>query len=143
MLCRRCGLCSRSSKKKINIVLRERMGGKSVADPDLGRFLALEGGGGGAVLIYLPCPPFSLQSFLLFSPKIRGGGGPGPSPRSVTGNVHDLGQDGARTTAHYDNSHELLYTSRDVVFLPSDVTSGRTARGVLDPCLGIGVPPRV
>ena len=29
-------------------------------------------------------------------------------------------QDGARTTAHYDNSHELLYTSRDVVFLASD-----------------------
>ena len=42
------------------------------------------------------------------------------------GNVHDLGQDGARTTAHYDNSHKLLYTSRDVVFLPSDATSGRT-----------------
>ena len=36
------------------------------------------------------------------------------------GNVHDLGQDGARTTAHYDNSHELLYTSRYVVFLASD-----------------------
>ena len=30
-------------------------------------------------------------------------------------------QDGARTTSHYDNSHELLYTSRDVVFLASDV----------------------
>ena len=29
-------------------------------------------------------------------------------------------QDGARTTAHYDNSHELLFTSRDVVFLASD-----------------------
>ena len=29
-------------------------------------------------------------------------------------------QDGARTTADYDNSHELLYTSRDVVFLASD-----------------------
>ena len=29
-------------------------------------------------------------------------------------------QDGARTTARYDNSHELLYTSRDVVFLASD-----------------------
>ena len=29
-------------------------------------------------------------------------------------------QDGAKTTAHYDNSHELLYTSRDVVFLASD-----------------------
>ena len=26
-------------------------------------------------------------------------------------------QDGARATAHYDNSYELLYTSRDVVFL--------------------------
>ena len=29
-------------------------------------------------------------------------------------------QDGARTTGHYDNSHELLYTSKDVVFLASD-----------------------
>ena len=47
------------------------------------------------------------------------------------GNVHDLGQDGARTTAHYDNSHELLYTSRDVVFLPSDATSRRTEVYVL------------
>ena len=47
------------------------------------------------------------------------------------GNVHDLGQDGARTTAHYDISHELLYTSRDVVFLPSDATSGRTVVYVL------------
>ena len=36
------------------------------------------------------------------------------------------GQDGARTTAHHDNSHELLYTSGDVVFLASDATSGRT-----------------
>ena len=59
MLCRRCGLRSRRSRKKYNIVLRERVG-----------------------------------------------------------NVHDLGQDGARTTAHYHISHELLYTSRDVVFLP-------------------------
>ena len=49
----------------------------------------------------------------------------------VGGNVHDLGQDGARTTAHYDNSHELLYTSRGVVFLPSDATSGRTVVYVL------------
>ena len=40
-----------------------------MADPDL------ELKRGGAVLIYLPCRPFSLQSFLLFSPKIRGGGG--------------------------------------------------------------------
>ena len=47
------------------------------------------------------------------------------------GNVHDLGQDGTRTTAHYDNSHELLYTSRDVVFLPSDATSGGTVAYVL------------
>ena len=42
----------------------------------------------------------------------------------VGGNVHDLGQDSARTTAHYDNSQELLYTSKDAVFLPSDATSG-------------------
>ena len=40
--------------------------------------------------------------------------------------MHDLGQDSTRTTAHYDNSQELLYTSKDVVFLPSDATSGRT-----------------
>ena len=66
MLCRRCGLCSRKTRKKNNIVLRERVGG----------------------------------------------------------NVHDLGQDSARTTAYYDNSQELLYTSKDVVFLPSDATSG-------------------
>ena len=45
--------------------------------------------------------------------------------------MHDLGQDGARTSAHYDNSHDLLYTSRDVVFLPSDATSGRTMVYVL------------
>ena len=68
MLCRRCGLCSRRSRKKNN---------------------------------------------------------------RVGGNVHDLGHDGARTTAHYDNSHELLYTSRDVVFLPSDATSGQTVVYVL------------
>ena len=41
-------------------------------------------GGGGGVLIYLSCRPFSLQSFLLFLPKIRVGGGRGPSPRSAT-----------------------------------------------------------
>ena len=39
-------------------------------------------------------------------------------------------QDGAKTTAHYDNSHELLYTSRDVVFLASDATP--PWRGVLN-----------
>ena len=32
------------------------------------------GGGGEGVLTYLPCQPFSLQSFLLFLPKIRGRG---------------------------------------------------------------------
>ena len=55
----------------------------TVADPDL----ELRGGGGGnPVLTYLPCRPFSLQSFLLFLPKIRGGPGPpGSSPRSATG----------------------------------------------------------
>ena len=42
------------------------------------------------------------------------------------------GQDGARTTAHHDNSHELLYTSGDVVFLASDATSGRTVVYVLE-----------
>ena len=49
----------------------------------------------------------------------------------VGGNVHDLGQDSARTTAHYGNSQELLYTSKDVVFLPSDATFGRTVVYVL------------
>ena len=47
-----------------------------VADPDI----ELRGGGGGAVLIYLPCRPFSLQSLLLFLPKIRRGGGGGAAP---------------------------------------------------------------
>ena len=37
----------------------------------------------------------------------------------------------ARTTAHYDKAQELLYTSKDVVFLPSDATSGRTVVYVL------------
>ena len=48
----------------------------TVADPDLE--LREGGGGGGAVLIYLPCWPFSLQSFLLFFTQNkgrRGGGG--------------------------------------------------------------------
>ena len=40
------------------------------------------GGGGGVVLIYLPCWPFSLLSFLLLLSKIRAG--PCPSPRSAT-----------------------------------------------------------
>ena len=49
----------------------------AVVDPDLE--LRGEGGGGGAVLIYLP----QVAIFLL--PKIRGGAGPpGPSPRSAT-----------------------------------------------------------
>ena len=48
---------------------------QAVADPDLG---------GWGVLIYLPCRFFSLLSFLLFLPKIRGAGPLGPSPRSAT-----------------------------------------------------------
>ena len=35
-------------------------------------------------MIYSPCWPFSLQSFLLFLPKIRGWPPRGPSPRSTT-----------------------------------------------------------
>ena len=31
-------------------------------------------GGGGVLIFFLPCWPFSLQSLLLFLPKIRGGG---------------------------------------------------------------------
>ena len=42
-----------------------------VADPDLEL-----GGGGGGVLIFLPCWPFTLQSFLLFVAKIRGAWAP-------------------------------------------------------------------
>ena len=45
--------------------------------------------------------------------------------------IAEDGQDGARTTAHHDNSHELLFTSGDVVFLASDATSGRTVVYVL------------
>ena len=50
----------------------------SVADPDL----ELRGrGGGGGFLIYLPCWPFFLRSFLLFLAKIKGvPGSPGPLP---------------------------------------------------------------
>ena len=44
-----------------------------MADPDL-ELRGGGGGGGGSVLIYLPWRPFSLESFLLFLPKIRGGG---------------------------------------------------------------------
>ena len=39
-----------------------------------------KGGGGGAVLIFLPCRPFSLRSFLLFLPKIRGARAPPLDP---------------------------------------------------------------
>ena len=46
--------------------------------------------------------------------------------------IAEDGQDGARTTAHRDNSHELLYTSGGVVFLVSDATSGRTLVYVLE-----------
>ena len=55
-----------------------------VADRDLEG-----GGGGGPVLIYLPCRPFSLQSFLLFFTQNKGGGArpPGPLPRSATENT--------------------------------------------------------
>ena len=48
-----------------------------MADPDLElRGRGGRGEGGRAVLIYLPCWPFSIQSFLLFLPKITGGPGP-------------------------------------------------------------------
>ena len=33
----------------------------------------------------------------------------------VFSKIAEDGQDGARKTAHHDNSHELLYTSGDVV----------------------------
>ena len=46
--------------------------------------------------------------------------------------IAENGQDVARTTAHHDNSHELLYTSGDVIFLAPDATSGRTVVYVLE-----------
>ena len=46
--------------------------------------------------------------------------------------IAEDGQDGARTTAHHDNPHELLYTSGNVVFLASDYTSGWTVLYVLE-----------
>ena len=49
---------------------------KPVANPDLE--LKGEGGGGGARFVLLVLPGFSFLSFLLFLPKIRGGGSPGP-----------------------------------------------------------------
>ena len=59
-----------------------------VVDPDLelGRALGEGGGGGeeGERLIYLPFRLFSILSYLLFLPKIRGAGPPGPSPRYAT-----------------------------------------------------------
>ena len=45
-------------------------------------------------------------------------------------NIAEDGQDGARTSAHHDNSHELLYTSEDVVFLASDATSAWADSGM-------------
>ena len=53
-----------------------KLGYYPVADPDLELTAGGGGEGGGAVLIYLPCRPFSRQSFLLFLPKMRGGGPP-------------------------------------------------------------------
>ena len=53
-----------------------------MADPDLELKGSGDwGGGGGWMLSYLPCWPFLLLSFIIFLPKIMGGGG---SPRSVT-----------------------------------------------------------
>ena len=45
-------------------------------------------------------------------------------------NITEDGQDGARKTAHHDNSHELLYTSEDVVFLASDAASAWADSGI-------------
>ena len=65
----------------VNFTERGMLGISGGPDLELGG----GGGGAGAVLIYLPCRPFSLQSFLLFLLKIRGGPGPpGPSPRSAS-----------------------------------------------------------
>ena len=46
------------------------------------------------------------------------------APLDFSPKIAEDGQDGTRTIAHHDNSHELLYTSGDVVFLASDATSG-------------------
>ena len=89
----------------------------AVADPDL----ELRGwwGGGGAVLIYLSCRPFSLQSFLLFLPKIGGGG---PSPRSATvllqqgGNV----KHGINLCMHLFLPKKVIITCSFIRFLSDD-----------------------
>ena len=54
----------------------------SVADPDL-ELKGGSAGGGRAVLIYLHCWLFSLQSFVLFLPKIAGGPGHPPDPPPI------------------------------------------------------------
>ena len=54
----------------------------SVADPDL-ELKGGSAGGGRVVLIYLQCWLFSLQSFLLFLPKIAGGPGHPPDPPPI------------------------------------------------------------
>ena len=46
--------------------------------------------------------------------------------------IAEDGQDGSRTTARHDNSHELLYISGDVAFLASDATCGLIAVYVLE-----------
>ena len=45
-------------------------------------------------------------------------------------NIAEDGQDGARKTTHLDNSHELLCTSEDVVFLASFAASAWADSGM-------------
>ena len=55
----------------------------SVADPDLELRKRVGGGGVVAFLIYLPHWLFSLPSFRLFLPKIRGKAGPLDPPMAL------------------------------------------------------------
>jgi len=74
-----------SQRHYIFLAIEIKNSTRSVADPDL-ELKRGEGEGTGAVLFCLPSLLFFPLWFLLFSPKIRGGGG-GAFPRSAIGAV--------------------------------------------------------